>query len=65
MDTASSKASVEDIGDRVRPKIDEAKQQFGRMNGRITSSIQDHPAVWLLGALALGYMVARLARRRE
>lgn len=65
MDTASFKASVEDLGDRVRPKIEEAKQQFGRMNGRITTFIQDHPAACLLGALALGYLVARLARHQQ
>ena len=65
MDTTSFKASVDDLSDRVRPKIEEAKQQFGRMNGRITSFIQDHPAACLLGAVALGYLVARLARHRQ
>jgi hypothetical protein len=62
MDTTSFKESVDDLSDRVRPKIEEAKQQIGRINGQITSFIQDHPAACLLGALALGYFVARLAR---
>jgi hypothetical protein len=65
MDTTSFKASVDDLGERVRPKIEEAKQQFGRMNGRITGFIQDHPAACLVGAVALGYFVARLARRQQ
>jgi hypothetical protein len=65
MDTTTFKASVDDLGDRVRPKIEEAKQQLGRMNGRITSFIQDHPAACLLGAVALGYLVARLARHQQ
>lgn len=65
MDSTSFKASVDDLGERVRPKIEEAKQQLGRMNGRITSFIQDHPAACLLGAVALGYMVARLARHQQ
>jgi hypothetical protein len=65
MDTTSFKDSVDDLSNRVRPKIDEAKQQIGRINGRITSFIQDHPAVCLLGALALGYLVARMARRQH
>jgi len=64
MDTASFKASVDDLSDKVRPKIEEAKQQFNRMNGRITGFIQDHPAACLLGAVTLGYLVARLARRQ-
>jgi hypothetical protein len=62
MDTTSFKETVEDLSDRVRPKIQEAKQQIGRINGRITGFIQDHPAACLLGALALGYLVARAAR---
>ena len=62
MDTTSFKASVDELSDRVRPKIAEAKQQLGRINGRVTSFIQDHPAACLLGAIALGYLVARAAR---
>jgi hypothetical protein len=65
MDTTSFKASVDDLSDRVRPKIEEAKQQLGRMNGRITGFIQDHPAACLLGAVALGYFAARFARRQQ
>jgi len=65
MNEASLKDSVEDLSARVRPKIEEAKQQLGRINGRITSLIQDHPAACLLGALALGYLVARIARHQR
>jgi hypothetical protein len=65
MDTANFKTTVDDLGDRIRPKIEEAKQQLGRMNGRVTSFIQDHPAACLVGAVALGYLVARLARHQQ
>lgn len=65
MDTTSFKASIDDLGDRVRPKIKEVKEQIGRVNGRITGFIQDHPAACLLGALALGYLVARVARHQQ
>jgi hypothetical protein len=65
MDTMSFKESVNDLGDRVRPKIEEAKQKLSRVNGRITSFIQDHPAACLLGAIALGYFVARAARHQR
>jgi hypothetical protein len=64
MNATSFKENVDDLGDRVRPKIEEAKQKLGQINGRVTSFIQDHPAACLLGALALGYLVARLARRQ-
>lgn len=65
MDTTNFKKTADDLGDRVRPKIEEAKQQIGRINGRITGFIQNHPAVCLLGALALGYFVARIARHQR
>ncbi len=65
MDTTSFKESVNDLSGRVRPKIDELKQRLGRANGRITGFIQDHPAVCLVGAIALGYVVARIARNQR
>jgi hypothetical protein len=65
MDTATLKASANELCDRVRPKIDEAKEELGRINGRLTGFIKDHPAVCLFGALALGYVVARLARHQH
>ncbi len=65
MDTTSFQKSVDDLSDRVRPQIEQAKRQLGRLNGRITGFIQDHPAACLLGALALGYLAARVARRQS
>jgi hypothetical protein len=62
MDTTSIKNSVDNLSDRVRPKLDEAKQEIGRVYGRIRSLIQDHPTACLVGAVALGYFVARVAR---
>jgi len=65
MDATSIKEIVDDLGDEVRPGIDEAKQKLGRLNGRVKSFIQDHPGACLLGALALGYLVARIARHHH
>jgi hypothetical protein len=64
MQTSSFEESVDELKDRVRPQIARAKKQLGRLNGRITTVIQEHPAACLLGALALGYVVARVARRQ-
>ena len=52
------------VGDRIRPQIEQAKQKLGQLNGRVTTFIKDHPAACLLGAVALGYLVARVARRQ-
>ncbi len=61
METTSFENSVRD---GIRPQIEQAKQQLGQLNGRITTFIKDHPAACLLGAVALGYLVARVARRQ-
>jgi len=65
MVTTRIKEGVDDLAERARPTIEEAKQKLGRINGRVTSIIQSHPAACLLGALALGYLVARLARHQH
>ena len=65
MDTTSIKNSVDNLSSRVRPKIEEAKQEVNRINGRVASFIQDHPAACVLGAVAVGYLVARIARRQH
>jgi hypothetical protein len=57
--------SVNELGGRVRPTIDAAKRRLESVNERTTSLIKDHPAACLLGALVLGYVVARIARRQS
>ena len=65
MDATNLKKSVDDLGDRVRPKVEAAKERVARVNDRMKTFIQDHPAACLLGAIALGYVVARLARNQR
>jgi hypothetical protein len=63
METSTIKNAVEDLSHQVRPKIEEAKQEIRRVSGQMTSFIQRRPATCLIGAVALGYIVARIARR--
>jgi hypothetical protein len=63
IDITSLGDSLDDLGDRVRPRIEQAKQRLGRLNGRVTGFIKEHPAACLVGVAALGYLVARVARR--
>lgn len=65
MDTTAIKNTVDDLSDRVRPKIEEARQEIGRVSGRITNFIQNRPVPCLVGAVALGYLVARIARSQH
>jgi hypothetical protein len=63
METMTLENSLDDLGDRVRPQIEEAKRRLGEINGRVTGFIKEHPVACLLGAVGLGYLVARVARR--
>lgn len=65
MDTTSFENTLDDVGERIRPRIEDAKRRLGQLDGRITGFIKDHPAACLLGAVALGYLVARVARSRS
>lgn len=51
------------LEDRVRPQIEEARRRISDLSSQTTALIKEHPGACLLGALALGYLVARLARR--
>jgi hypothetical protein len=65
MDTTSFERHLDGVGERIRPRIEDAKRRLGRVNGQVTDFITDHPAACLLGAVALGYLVARVARSRS
>ncbi len=63
-----SKAAVEapDTGEQEsRQPIDELKERLELLNERVKNFIKERPAVCLAGAVALGYLVARIARRRS
>jgi|GEM_PF-3039876 hypothetical protein len=51
-----------------RQPIDEShelKERLDLLNERVKSFIEERPVVCLVGAMALGYLVARIARRRS
>jgi hypothetical protein len=56
---------VNDVGNHVRPRIDDARRRLVRLNDQVTDVIKDHPAACLVGAVALGYLLARIARSRS
>jgi hypothetical protein len=49
----------------ARPRVSpqDLKARLDEINERIKTFIRERPAACLLGALALGYVAARLARR--
>jgi hypothetical protein len=54
-----------DSNDGLRPRIEELKERILSLNDRAKGFIKEHPAACLVGALGLGYLFARIARRRS
>lgn len=53
-----------ELQERFGPQIDQARQNLTDLNRRVTSFIKENPGTCLLGALALGFVVGKLASRR-
>jgi hypothetical protein len=65
MEITKIEESVNGLGSRVRPQIDAAKRRLEALNNQATQLIKEHTGACLLGVLALGYFVARVARRQS
>ena len=51
------------IGERVRPQVEDAKRRLSSLNDKAIDFIKENPGTCLLGALALGYLIGKIARR--
>lgn len=54
-----------DDGEHDESRLEELKQRLLSLNDQAKGFIKEHPAACLMGALGLGYLVARIARRRS
>jgi hypothetical protein len=61
--TEQIEATVRQMGARVRPQIDEARRRLTSLNSDVTGYIKENPGRCLLGAIALGFVVGKIARR--
>ena len=55
--------TAREFEDQLRPGVEQAKKRLETLNGDIIGYIKKNPGKCLLGALALGYLVGRIARR--
>ena len=62
--TEKIEETAREIGARVRPQIDEAKRKLESMNTSAVSFIKENPGKCLVGAIALGYLIGKIASRR-
>lgn len=61
--TEQIEATVKQMGARVRPQIDQARRRLTSLNGDVTTYIKENPGRCLLGAIALGFVIGKIARR--
>ena len=52
------------LQDNVLPQLDEARRNLEDLNSRAVSFIRANPGTCLLGAIAVGFIVGRIASRR-
>ena len=50
--------------DGLSPQLEEARRNLVEVNRRVVDFIRANPGTCLLGAVALGFLVGRLASRR-
>jgi len=56
--------TARELGERVRPQIENAKQRLSSLNSSMTDYIKENPGKCLVGALAVGYLIGKIASRR-
>ncbi len=49
---------------RVGPQLEQARQNLTELNTRVVTFIRQNPGTCLLGALAFGFVVGKIAARR-
>jgi ElaB/YqjD/DUF883 family membrane-anchored ribosome-binding protein len=54
----------EELQNRLGTQLEEARRNLQDLNARITEFVRQRPGVCLLGALAFGFVVGRIASRR-
>jgi ElaB/YqjD/DUF883 family membrane-anchored ribosome-binding protein len=61
--TEQFEKTARELEDRIRPQIDEAKKKVSDLNVRAVNYIKANPGKSLLGALAAGFIIGRIASR--
>lgn len=61
--TEQIEATVKQMGARVKPQIDQARRRLTSLNSDVTGYIKENPGRCLLGAIALGFVIGKIARR--
>jgi ElaB/YqjD/DUF883 family membrane-anchored ribosome-binding protein len=61
--TDQIEATARELGERVRPQIEDAKKRLSSLNDKAIDYIKENPGTCLVGAVALGFLIGKIARR--
>ena len=53
-----------ELQQRLGPQLEQARQNLADLNTRVVAFVKERPGTCLLGALAFGYVVGKIASRR-
>jgi len=62
-DTGDLESALREASEQVKPHLDEAKRHLSSWNQRASAYIRQNPGKCLLGALAVGFVVGKIARK--
>jgi ElaB/YqjD/DUF883 family membrane-anchored ribosome-binding protein len=62
--TEKIEETARELGARVKPQIEEARRRMSSLNSSATAYIKDNPGKCVIGAIAIGYLIGKLAGRR-
>jgi hypothetical protein len=57
--------AARDVERSLKPQVDEAKRRLEDLQEDVTHYIKKNPGKCVLGAFALGFLIAKLARGRD
>jgi ElaB/YqjD/DUF883 family membrane-anchored ribosome-binding protein len=62
--TEKIEETARELGARVKPQIEEARRRMSSLNSSATAYIKENPGKCVIGAIAIGYLIGKLAGRR-
>lgn len=62
--TEPLKQTANDFEERLQPLIEESTEKLTSLHHQLTTYIRANPGKCLLGAMAAGYFIGRIARRK-
>lgn len=61
--TENLQQKARDVQERLQPQIADARRSLDDLNSRVVGFVKERPGACLLGALAFGFIIGRIASR--